>query len=65
MKPSLNWKKEPFAAGHPAIRARYLAPSFQTFLLLVAIHTSIFLVPYHPLAAIILLLCLIKGWLLA
>ncbi len=64
----VNWKRKPFAAGHYVKRNqkyRYLSLSYKTFLLLVSIHTSIFLVPRFPIVSIILLLSLIKGWSIA
>ena len=61
----VNWKREPFAAGHRATASSYLSLAYKTFLLLIAIHASIFLIPEHPVATFILLLALVKGWLLA
>ncbi|MBR9681807.1 MAG: hypothetical protein GOV00_03340 [Candidatus Altiarchaeota archaeon] len=61
----VKWKNKPFAAGHVARSYPYLPLSYKTFLLLIAIHTSIFILPSFPTTAVILLLALVKGWLLA
>ncbi|HDR53745.1 MAG TPA: hypothetical protein ENN60_03715 [archaeon] len=60
-----EWKLKPFTAGHASLEAGYSCPAFKTFLILVAIHASIFLIPFYPMTSFILLLTLIKGWLLA
>ena len=64
-KGKVNWKHKPFAAGHVAKNYSYLSLSYRTFLILVAIHTSVFILPEFPITAIILLLALVKGWLIA
>lgn len=60
-----DWKVQPFAAGHAPQIATYAPLCFVTFLMLVAIHTSIFLLPRYPSTSVILLLALIRGWLSA
>jgi len=57
-----EWREKPFASGHD-IQARPASVNFwKIFLLLIAIHTSIFIVSWNPLAGGILLLALIRGW---
>ena len=62
-KGKVNWKRKPFISGHDNIRVSSPSVSFyKIFLLLIAIHTSIFLIPKNPGASVILLLTLIRGW---
>ena len=57
-----EWKKKPFASGHD-IKARPASVNFwKIFLILISIHTSIFIISWNPLAGGILLLTLIRGW---
>ena len=57
----VDWKKEPFTSGN-IIRVTPASISFyKVFLLLVAIHTSIFLIPVNPIMSFILLLAILKG----
>ena len=58
----VGWKWKPFTAG-TGVKAR--PPSigyYRIFLVLIAIHTSIFIMSWDPTAGSILLLALIKGW---
>jgi hypothetical protein len=58
----VNWKRKPFASGHDISTSPGNVNYFRIFLLLVAIHTSIFIIPSYPAAGIVLLLSLIRGW---
>lgn len=58
----VGWKRKPFAAG-TSIKARPVSLNYyRIFLVLIAIHTSIFIIPWDPTAGSILLLALLKGW---
>jgi hypothetical protein len=58
----VGWKRKPFAAG-TGVKARPVSMGYyRIFLTLIAIHTSIFIIPWDPAAGSILLLALLKGW---
>lgn len=52
-----------YAAGHDFKTSQGSISFYKVFLLLIAIHTSIFIIPWNPAAGIVLLLSLIRGWL--
>jgi len=56
-------KRKVFAAGHELLGSVYRPTHYKLFLSLIALHTSIFLLPLYPPAGLILLIALIKGWL--
>jgi hypothetical protein len=58
----VNWKRRVYAAGHDLLGRPASVQFYKIFLVLIAIHTSIFIVNWEPLAGIILLLSLLKGW---
>jgi len=58
----IDWKHRVYAAGHDLVGRAGSVGYPRIFLTLIAIHTSIFIIPQEPSASIILLLALIKGW---
>lgn len=61
-KKAVGWKRKPYAAG-TSIKGRPVSMNYyRIFLVLIAIHTSIFIIPWDPVAGSILLLTLFKGW---
>jgi len=58
----VDWKRKPFTAG-TGVKTRPVSVNYyKIFLTLIAIHTSIFIIPWDPAAGSILLLALLKGW---
>ena len=52
-----------YAAGHDFKTSQGSISFYKVFLLLIAIHTSIFIIPWNPVAGLVLLLALVRGWL--
>lgn len=59
----VNWKRKVFAAGFDLPGRPGSLTHYRIFLVLIALHTSIFLLPAEPLAGVVLLLALVRGWL--
>ncbi|MBR9680414.1 MAG: hypothetical protein GOU98_01155 [Candidatus Altiarchaeota archaeon] len=55
-------KRNPFSGGVKVKARQATVNSYKIFLLLIAIHGAIFIMPWDAKASIILLLALIKGW---
>ena len=58
-----GWKHKAFSAGHEPKLSKYKTHFTLSFLLLVAIHASVFIADKFPLSSFILLAALVKGWL--
>lgn len=58
----VSWKNEVFAAGHGMRETVGSLSYWKVFLLLIALNTSIFLIPKSPPASLILFLAILKGW---
>ena len=59
----MSYKRKVFAAGKDIMGSIYRPNFYRVFIILVSLHTSIFLIPYYPQAGIILALAVLKGWL--
>ena len=59
----MSWKRRIYAAGHDLQGSQGSLSFYKVFLLLIAIHTSIFINPWDTTASLILLLGLVRGWL--
>ncbi len=58
----VGWKRKPYSAG-TSVRGRPVSMNYyKIFLVLIAVHTSIFIISWDPTAGSILLLALLKGW---